>query len=125
MEIRKNLILFTGDSSAVLRKNLSSWMGSFAEKYGDSNVATVRIGETDPASVVSELLSMPFFAEKRLVVFEGIPRLRSLGSSKSEESGNDSEESFENPSDPAAAVEAAVLSVFDKIPDSTFAIFVS
>lgn len=125
MEKRRNLILFTGDSSAALRKNLSAWTASFVEKYGDSNVATIRIGETDPAFVASELLSMPFFADKRLVVFEGVPRLRAGGSTAQDEGPDAEDAGADNASDPAAAIEAAVLSVFEKIPESTIAIFVS
>lgn len=93
-------------------------MDSFAEKYGETNVAKLRAEETEPQSAVSELLSMPFFAEKRLVVFEGIPKGKS-GASR--EDGNGALES----SDPLAALEAAIVSVFDSVPDSTFAIFVS
>lgn len=125
MEKRRNLILFTGDSSAALRKNLSAWTASFVEKYGDSNVATIRIGETDPAFVASELLSMPFFADKRLVVFEGVPRLRAGGSTAQDEGPDAEDAGADNASDPAAAIEAAVLSVFEKIPESTIVIFVS
>lgn len=118
MTARKNLILFTGDSSATLRKNLSAWMDSFAEKYGETNVAKLRAQETEPPSAISELLSMPFFSEKRLVVFEGIPR------GKAGMARDDGDVSSEN-SDALANLEAAILSVFDSIPDSTFAIFVS
>ena len=123
MEKLNNVILFTGDSSAALRKNLSAWTASFVEKYGDMNVATVRVGETPASSVATELLSAPFFAEKRLVIFEGIPRLKGKGAA----SASDDEDSpaEDNATDPAAQIEAAVLSVFGSIPDSTFAIFVS
>lgn len=93
------------------------------EKYGDMNVATVRMGETPASSVATELLSTPFFAEKRLVVFEGIPRQKGKGqTSASEDEDAPSEDAG---TDPAAQIEAAVLSVFATIPESTFAIFVS
>lgn len=92
------------------------------EKYGDMNVATVRVGETPASSVATELLSTPFFAEKRLVIFEGIPRLKGKNAAASDDENSPAED---NATDPAAQIEAAVLSVFDSIPDSTFAIFVS
>lgn len=119
---KNNVILFTGDSSAALRKNLSAWTDAFVGKYGDMNVATVRVGETQPSSVATELLSTPFFAEKRLVIFENVPRPKGKGAAASEDEDSAPED---NATDPAAQIEAAVLSIFDSIPDSTFAIFVS
>lgn len=73
MEPRKNLVLFTGDSPHKLREELSKWTDLFVSKYGSGN--DVRVDpERFPSEMVStELLSPPFFAEKRLVVFEGIP----------------------------------------------------
>ncbi len=106
-----------------MRKNLSAWTASFVEKYGDMNVATVRVGETPASSVATELLSTPFFAEKRLVVFEGIPRQKGKSSASSDETEDAVPD--EASADPAAQIEAAVLSVFASVPDSTFAIFVS
>lgn len=122
MEKRKNVLLFTGDSSAALRKNLSAWTDAFIAKHGDMNVATIRVGETQPSMVATELLSTPFFAECRLVIFEGVPRLRGKGAAASEDDDAPSED---NSADPTAQIEAAALSAFDSIPDSTFAIFVS
>lgn len=119
---KNNVILFTGDSSAALRKNLSAWTSAFVEKYGDMNVATVRVGETPASSVATELLSTPFFAEKRLVIFENVPRPKGKTAAVSEDEDPSAEEVS---ADPAAQIEAAVLSVFDSIPNSTFAIFVS
>lgn len=116
------MLLFTGDSSAALRKNLSAWTDAFVAKHGDMNVAKIRIGETPASMVATELRSMPFFAECRLVVFEGIPRLRGKNSAASEDEEAPTEDAS---ADPAAQIEAAALSVFDTIPDSTYAIFVS
>lgn len=122
MEKRKNLILFTGDASEPLRKHLSAWMDAFVAKYGETNVAKIRVADTSPDQVVTELLSMPFFSEKRLVVLDGIPKAARRAASADEaveiptsEASSDSED----------AVEAAVLSVFGSIPDSTVAVFVS
>lgn len=125
MEKRKNLILFTGNSSASLRKNLSTWIEAFVSKYGDSNVARIRAGETDPSQVASELLSMPFFSEKRLAVFEGVPRQKGGRAAKSDDDSGSDSPVGESSGDPVSQIEAAVLSVFDAIPEWTFAIFVS
>jgi DNA polymerase III delta subunit len=122
MEKRRNLVLFTGNSPTKLRAELSKWVEIFETKFGEGNSVRIEAGTFQPEMVVTELLSPPFFVEKRLVIFEGVPK----GKAKKDAPG-----AAEGPTadaktfDPAAKIEAAVLSVFDTIPDSTVAVFVS
>lgn len=124
MEKRKNVILFTGEASEPLRKHLSAWTGAFVAKHGETNAAKIRVADATGAQIVSELLSVPFFAEKRLVVLDGMPRSATRSAAGGEESETAAETVAEAPPGGDDA-EAAVLSVFGSIPDSTVAVFVS
>lgn len=70
----ENLHLFTGLNDFALRSDLLRWKKNFAVKHGAENLVTF------PLSVpLSDLLdataTMPFIAEKRLVIIEGLPKI--------------------------------------------------
>jgi len=71
----ENLFFFTGENTYALTRELLRWKQSFREKYGDENLLSIQ-GKT---ATLSELLdaveTMPFIAEKRLVILEGIPKI--------------------------------------------------
>ncbi len=119
MEPRKNLVLFTGTSHHKMREAVSKWIGLFESKYGAGNSVRIEAGKFPPEMVSTELLSPPFFVEKRLVVFEGLPSAKAKKSDRGEDSDG-------APKDGAAEkIEAAVLDSWNAIPESTVAVFVS
>jgi DNA polymerase III subunit delta len=70
----ENLHLFTGENGFALRSELARWKKQFAAKHGPENLVQF------PSSVpLSDLLdataTMPFIAEKRLVIVDGLPKI--------------------------------------------------
>lgn len=68
-----SLFLLTGDNAYELQRERRRWMKAFAEKHGEENLSR-REGEAlTPADVLNEAATLPFLAEKRLLVIEGVP----------------------------------------------------
>ncbi len=71
----KNLYFFRGENTYALSKEILRWKGIFTEKHGPENLLVLQA----PGKTVSDLLDavsvMPFIAEKRLVILEGLPKI--------------------------------------------------
>lgn len=67
--------LFTGENTYTLRQELSRWKHSFQEKYGIHNFAEYVGRDMTITPFLDAVSSMPFIAEKRLVVIEGLPKV--------------------------------------------------
>ncbi len=70
-----NLYLFTGENTYALSKELVRWKQRFVSKYGPENLTILRAKDASLSDLLDAVATMPFIAEKRLVVLEGIPRL--------------------------------------------------
>ena len=68
------MYLFTGENSFLLREERRRWTGEFARKYGEENVGRVDGSKTSVRELLDEVAVMPFLAEKRMVVVEGVPK---------------------------------------------------
>lgn len=70
-----NLYFFTGDNSYLLMQEIRRWKEGFAEKYGAENAETLHGKDQTMQSLLDAVSTMPFIAEKRLVLVDGIPKL--------------------------------------------------
>lgn len=69
-----SLYLFTGDNAFQLREERKRWIDEFTKKYGVENCGRVDGSATSIRELLDEVAVMPFLAEKRLVVCDGIPK---------------------------------------------------
>lgn len=70
-----SVFLFTGENTYALRHELSRWKRSFQEKYGIHNYAEHLGRDMTLSPLLDAVSSMPFIAEKRLVIIEGLPKV--------------------------------------------------
>jgi DNA polymerase-3 subunit delta len=70
-----NLFLFTGPNEYALFGELQRWKKGFAAKHGVENLLVIPAKQADLSALLDAVQTMPFIAEKRLVVIEGIPKL--------------------------------------------------
>lgn len=70
-----SVFLFTGENTYALRHELVRWKRSFQEKYGVHNFTEVLGRDMTLSPLLDAVSSMPFIAEKRLVVVEGLPKV--------------------------------------------------
>ena len=66
---------FTGENSYTLSEELQRWKTTFREKYGPENILILKAGETSVSDILDAVSTMPFIAEKRLVIVEGVPKI--------------------------------------------------
>lgn len=69
----ENVHLFTGLNGFALRSELLRWKKNFAEKHGPENLVTFSSSVT-LSDLLDATATMPFIAEKRLVIVEGLPK---------------------------------------------------
>lgn len=68
------IYLFTGENTFAIAEEEQRWRAKFTEKYGDSSPITVFPGEgVTRAALLAEAGTAPFLADRRLVLFQGIP----------------------------------------------------
>ncbi|MDD3861471.1 MAG: DNA polymerase III subunit delta [Candidatus Gracilibacteria bacterium] len=64
-----NIYLFHGEDSFSSLQNLKHWQKQFAQKYGDeTNIEIIEGKKLDPSDFENNLQSMPFLAEKKLII---------------------------------------------------------
>lgn len=66
--------LFTGENSFELLREKVRWIVEFSKKYGEENVSRIDGSVSSMRSLLDEVSVLPFLAEKRLIVIEGIPK---------------------------------------------------
>lgn len=70
-----NLHFFTGENTYALQREVLEWKRAFREKHGAENM-TVLSGKDDRFSDLLDAVSvMPFIAEKRLAIIQGLPKI--------------------------------------------------
>lgn len=69
-----NLFLFTGENAYGVRQERGRWIEEFARKHGQENLLRLQGKEVTLRSLLDEVSVMPFLAERRLVVVDGVPR---------------------------------------------------
>ena len=69
------IFLFTGENRFQLLQEKKRWIAGFVEKHGEENLQRLDARSVEFRSLMDEVSSAPFLAEKRLIVLEGIPKL--------------------------------------------------
>lgn len=70
-----NCYLFTGENTYMLRRELQRWRKGFFSKHGAENYCVLCAKDCTVSDLLDAVSVMPFIAEKRLVVLEGIPKI--------------------------------------------------
>jgi len=73
--MKGSLHFFTGENAYVLHQELLRWKRTFAEKHGPENLVTFSVSSFSLSELLDATAVMPFIAEKRLVIVEGIPKI--------------------------------------------------
>ena len=69
------VFLFTGENTYALHRELLRWKSNFKEKHGLENLAEFEASKLSLQELLDAVSSMPFIAEKRLVIIFGIPKI--------------------------------------------------
>ena len=69
------LHFFTGENTYALSKELSRWKQQFISKHGPENLLLFNAKDHTLSDILDAVSVMPFIAEKRLVILEGIPKI--------------------------------------------------
>jgi DNA polymerase III subunit delta len=70
----QNIHLFTGENVFELLREKTRWISEFGKKYGEENISRVDASSTSVRKLLDEVSVLPFLAEKRLIVIDGIPK---------------------------------------------------
>ncbi len=70
-----NFYLFTGENTFALAQELGRWKKAFLDKHGQENLLVLQAKEITLSDLLDAVSVMPFIAEKRLVILEGIPKI--------------------------------------------------
>ena len=109
---KDNIVLFTWENDVFLKKSLERWITVFKEKHWDFNITSIKYDDMDKVNISSELMSLPFLSEYRLVVIYWIPRWKQK---------KDWEE-WETKQDNTA--ERYILEIIEDIPEKNIVTFV-
>lgn len=72
--VNPNIFLFTGENSYALRKEIGRWRDAFQEKYGIETIERLDGARTSPTELLDVVATLPFLAEKRMVIVDQIPK---------------------------------------------------
>jgi len=65
----KNIYLFHGEDKSGLKKELNLWTEAFAKKHSaDLNLSVIKEDKPDINKILSEIKTVPFMGDKRLVI---------------------------------------------------------
>lgn len=70
-----SLFFFTGENTYQLKAELLRWKKSFKEKHGDENYVELVGKDVTTTELLDAVSVMPFIAEKRLILIDGIPKI--------------------------------------------------
>lgn len=71
-----NIFLFIGENDFAIRTERLRWVEEFARKHGADAVIRREGASLAPPAILDEIAVGPFLSAKRLVVLDGIPKLR-------------------------------------------------
>lgn len=103
MNKKRNIILFSWNNLQDLEKSLSSWIQLFSKKHSKENILRFHAENHEDIDLRTELTTSWFFVETRLIIIEDIFSNKIL----------------------LAKYQDLLFSILDKIPETTFVIFVS
>jgi len=111
-----NLYLFTGEETFLLHQQVQAWKESFKKRYeNDLNLAVLDGEEVPEADMISQIETMPFLAEKRLIFIENLPEAAKSSAKDSDESPEEEGEKTDN---------QRLIDYLGKIPETSVVVFV-
>ena len=112
-----NLFLFTGEETFLLNQQIRAWKESFRKRFeGDLNLAVLDGSREDEASLISQMETMPFLADKRLIFIENLPEAAKASVKKDEGEGEEEEKEEQGGQ--------KLMDYLEKIPETSVVIFV-
>lgn len=111
-----NLYLFTGEETFLLHQQVKAWKEAFRKRCGDDmNLLTLDGEQLEESEIISQVETLPFLADKRLIFIEGLPEVaKASAKGKSEtEDEADRKPAFEK-----------LMAFLDKIPETSVVVFV-
>ncbi len=72
---QSNVFFFTGENEYLLTEELSRWKEEFRKKHGEENLLSLQAKQQTALTLMDVIAVMPFLAEKRLVVCDGVPSM--------------------------------------------------
>jgi len=69
------VFVFTGENHHALKEEKARWVQEFTKKHGEDNMIRLDGKSQSLRTLLDEVSMMPFLAEKRLFVIDGIPKL--------------------------------------------------
>ncbi len=70
-----NFYLFSGENTYALAKEVLRWKQSFVSKHGPENLLLMQAKDKSVSDLLDAVSVLPFIAEKRLVILEGLPKI--------------------------------------------------
>lgn len=70
----ENVHVFTGENTFELLREKMRWIAEFNKKFGEENSSRVDGSSVSIRTLLDEVSVMPFLAEKRLIVVDGVPK---------------------------------------------------
>ncbi|HRH93736.1 MAG TPA: DNA polymerase III subunit delta [Candidatus Peribacteria bacterium] len=80
--MESQFFFFAGENSYALKHEIRRWKESFAAKHGPENLQTLLGATQTVSSLMDAVAVMPFIAERRLVLCEGVPKIDKDGLSR-------------------------------------------
>jgi len=112
-----NLFLFTGEETFLLHQQIQAWKEAFRKRFeGDLNLATIDGATTEESEIISQIETMPFLADKRLIFIENLPEAAKASAKDSD----DKEDEEEKPAKGAQKL----LDYLEKISETSAVVFV-
>ena len=69
------IFLLTGENEYQIAEERHRWMVNFSQKHGSENCSRIEGQSLTYPRLLDEIAALPFTAEKRLVIVEGVPTL--------------------------------------------------
>lgn len=80
--MESQFFFFVGENSYTLKHEIQRWKQSFAAKHGPENLQVLLGATQTVSSIMDAVATMPFIAERRLVLCEGVPKIDKDGLSR-------------------------------------------
>jgi len=113
---KKNIYLFYGENTYGSLQKLRTWQEQFTQKYGgETNIEIIEGKKIDPAEFDTNLQTMPFLAEKKLIIIKDFLAENKPRAKKNTES--------EKRTDKKSEAQKKIADSLEKTPDFTLVVF--
>ena len=73
MSRQSNIVVFTGENTVFLERDVQAWISLFISKHGDVNLSQLHRDTITEAHIQTELVTPGFFGGYRMLVLRHIP----------------------------------------------------